>query len=74
MFYCVAVGKGYSGRTHIDSTDHVKSYAFVVPFGEFEGGNLVLPSRGASIPVLPGQFVAVTASFLPHYVAQTTGT
>lgn len=74
MFYCVAVGKGYSFRTHIDSTDNVKSYAFVVPFGEFDGGDLILPSRGLSVPVKSGQFLAVTASFLPHYVSQTIGT
>jgi hypothetical protein len=73
MFYCVAVGKGHSYNTHTDVTDFVKSYAIVMPFGDFEGGDLILLSRGLGVPVRSGQFLAVAASFLPHYVADTIG-
>jgi len=73
-FFCIAISKGYSNFVHTDATDHCKSYAIVVPFGDFTGGDFSLPSRGISVPVAPGQFLAVTASFLPHCVMETIGT
>ncbi|CAG8630895.1 9120_t:CDS:10, partial [Acaulospora colombiana] len=73
-FFCMALSKGHSDNIHLDGTDHTKSYAFIIPLGEFTGGDLVLPTLHLSIPVRPGQILAVTASFLPHYISTVSGT
>lgn len=69
----MALSRGHSYGIHTDRTDNSKSYAFVIPLGEFTGGDLVLPSIGYSVPVRPGQILAFTASLLPHYVKEVTG-
>ncbi|PVF91793.1 hypothetical protein CPB86DRAFT_671741, partial [Serendipita vermifera] len=68
-FFCIALSKGHSDNIHLDGTDHTKSYAFIMPLGNFEGGDIMLPTLGLSIPIKPGQLLAVTASFLPHYIS-----
>lgn len=72
-FFCIALTQGSSDFLHIDRTDWTNSYAFVVPFGEFTGGEAILPTLGLSIPLQPGQYLAFNASFLPHYCAQLKG-
>jgi hypothetical protein len=72
-FFCIALSKGHSNNIHLDNTDHKKSYAFIMPLGDFTGGDTLLPTLGLSIPVKPGQLLAITASFLPHYISAVTG-
>jgi hypothetical protein len=72
-FFCVALSKGHSDKVHMDNTDFRKAYAWIIPLGDFEGGDTVLPTLGLSIPVRPGQLLAITASFLPHYIAAISG-
>jgi hypothetical protein len=73
VFFCIALSIGHSDHVHMDNTDFRKSYAFIMPLGDFEGGDTVLPTLGLSIPVCPGQLLAITASFLPHYISAVSG-
>ncbi|PVF92230.1 hypothetical protein CPB86DRAFT_673599, partial [Serendipita vermifera] len=68
-FFCVALSKGHSTNVHMDNTDFRKAYAWIMPLGTFTGGDTVLPTLGLSIPVQPGQLLAITASFIPHYIS-----
>ena len=72
-WYCVAVSKGYSGFIHVDRMDWPKGYAFVVPCGQYEGGDNVLPTLEYTIPIKPGQILGFLAAFLPHCCSKTTG-
>jgi hypothetical protein len=73
-FFCIALSKGHSDCIHLDNTDHRKSYTFIMPLGDFTGGDTVLPTLGLLIPVQTGQLLAITASFLPHYISKVSGT
>jgi hypothetical protein len=72
-FFCLALTHGSSSGIHTDRTDHTKSYAFVIPLGDFEGGDMETPSIGYRVPLRTGQILAFAASFLPHYVHHATG-
>jgi hypothetical protein len=71
--YCVAISKGYSGYIHVDRMDWPKGYAFVIPCGDYEGGDTILPTLEYTVPLQPGQILGMLAGFLPHCCGQSKG-
>jgi hypothetical protein len=71
--YCVAISKGYSGYIHVDRMDWPKGYAFVIPCGDYEGGDTILPTLEYTVPLQPGQILGMLAGFLPHCCGRSKG-
>jgi hypothetical protein len=67
-FFCLAVARDNSFGIHTDKTDDPKSYAFVIPLGEFAGGDAGLPHMRTRIPLQTGQVMMFAASYIPHYI------
>ncbi|KIL57144.1 hypothetical protein M378DRAFT_88260 [Amanita muscaria Koide BX008] len=64
-FTAVAVKEGNSERIHIDSND--QGITWVLPIGEWEGGNLVFPQLGLEVPLRSGELLGFSANLLAHY-------
>jgi hypothetical protein len=67
-FFCLAVARGNSFGIHTDKTDNTKSYAFVIPLGDFIGGDGGLPHMRLLVPLCTGQVMMFAASYIPHYI------
>jgi hypothetical protein len=63
-FTTVAVTNGISDIMHTDRND--VGLTWVLPFGEFEGGNLRIPHYGIEIPIKEGEAIAFQANFVAH--------
>jgi hypothetical protein len=66
-FFCIALSKGANQVVHVDKMDWPKGYAIVIPLGDFEGGDIILPTLDYAIPLKPGQILGFLAAFIPHY-------
>ena len=71
-FFTVAVKEGASEIIHLDFHDDRYSIAWVVPLGDWAGGEFCLPQLGIKIPVRPGQALAVMTKVLVHCTAPIT--
>jgi hypothetical protein len=69
-FTTVAVAEGSSELVHIDRNDH--GITWVLPLGDFEGGNIVTPQEEANIPLRPGELLGFSANTLAHYCTPVT--
>lgn len=72
IFCTVAVKEGASELLHLDWNDDEDNMAFVLPVGDWEGGEFCSPQLGEKIPICPGQVFAVTARVLVHCSAPVT--
>lgn len=68
----MAVKEGASELLHLDWNDDEDNMAFVLPVGDWEGGEFCCPQLGEKIPIRPGQVFAVTARVLVHCSAPVT--
>jgi hypothetical protein len=66
MFFTLAIKEGSSERLHIDFNDHPHSLTWLVPFGEWTGGDFVVPQLGAVVPVRSGQILGAMTRVLLH--------
>ena len=64
--------EGSSEILHLDFNDDRHSISWVVPFGDWTGGEFCLPQLGVKIPVRPGQALAVMTKILIHCTAPIT--
>ncbi|KZT57506.1 hypothetical protein CALCODRAFT_483078 [Calocera cornea HHB12733] len=69
LWACLAVKMGGSERLHIDSSDPAELMTAIFAMGDFEGGELELPTTGYRIPVQPGQVLFAKTRILPHNTA-----
>ncbi|KAJ3543286.1 hypothetical protein NMY22_g3198 [Coprinellus aureogranulatus] len=65
-FFTVAMKEGSSERLHIDFNDHPSSLTWLVPFGDWTGGDFVAPQLGQVVPVRPGQILGAMTKTLLH--------
>jgi hypothetical protein len=72
-FFAWTVRKGSSDVPHRDSMDDPKGYAFLLPFGDFTGANIALPTLKMEIPLKKGQMLALNAHILPHFATAVKG-
>jgi hypothetical protein len=63
-FTTVSVTNGVSDILHTDRND--AGLTWVLPIGEWNGGDLCFPQLGIRIPVKEGEAVAFQANFLAH--------
>ncbi|KAF8667673.1 hypothetical protein AX14_006321 [Amanita brunnescens Koide BX004] len=63
-FTTVAVKEGSSEHVHIDRND--QGITWVLPIGEWEGGNMVFPQLGLEVPLRAGELLGFKASLLAH--------
>ena len=71
-FFTVAAKEGSSEILHLDFNDERHSIAWVIPLGDWAGGEFCLPQLGIRIPVRPGQVLAVMTKILVHCTAPIT--
>lgn len=64
-FTTVAVTNGVSNVLHSDPGDG--GLTWVVPIGDWGGGELCIPQEGIRVEVKPGDAVAFQANFLAHF-------
>lgn len=72
VFFTVAVKEGSSEYFHIDFNDYKDGITWVVPLGDWEGGELCLPQLGIKIPICAGQALGVMSGVLAHCSAPIT--
>src|SRR5215471_10599899 len=65
-FFTVAVKEGASEIWHIDWNDDVNTITWVIPVGNWEGGEFCIAQLGVRIPIRPGQVLGVRAKLLAH--------
>ncbi len=71
-FFTVAVKEGSSERVHIDFNDCRRCITWVVPLGDWEGGEFCAPQFGLKIPIRAGQVLGVMTGILAHCSAPVT--
>lgn len=64
-FTTVAVMEGSSDRVHINANDH--GVTWILPFGDWTGGRLVIPQLKMEVDVHPGELLGFSANLLAHY-------
>ncbi|KAF8330978.1 hypothetical protein F5887DRAFT_922898 [Amanita rubescens] len=69
-FTTVAVKEGSSDHIHIDKND--QGITWVLPIGEWEGGNMVIPQLGLEIPNNNNEILCAAASIEVHLEADIT--
>jgi hypothetical protein len=60
-------------KAHFDNNDYQAGYCFVVPFGNFTGGDLVFTGINITIKMQPGMVVAFKSYELEHAVTAYEG-
>jgi hypothetical protein len=58
---------------HTDERDYRNGFCWVVPFGDFEGGELVFPDIKVCLEMFPGDIVYFRSCDLNHFVNPFTG-
>ena len=64
-FTTVAVKEGSSDEVHVDWND--QGITWVLPIGDWEGGNMVIPRLRMELPVRSGELLGFWANLLAHY-------
>jgi hypothetical protein len=72
VFFTVAVKEGCSEIIHADWNDNPDSLSWIVPIGNWEGGEWCSPQLGLKFPVQAGQVLAATTHRLVHCSAPIT--
>jgi hypothetical protein len=71
-FFTIAVKDGSSELYHLDWKDDLNTWAFVIPIGDWTGGELCIPQLGVKIPIRQGQVLGIMARLLVHCSAPIT--
>ena len=64
-FTTVAVKEGSSERIHVDYND--QGITWVLPIGEWEGGEMVFPQLKLKVPLRSGELLGFSANLLAHH-------
>ncbi|KAF8875575.1 hypothetical protein BD779DRAFT_1678179 [Infundibulicybe gibba] len=71
-FFAVAVKEGSSEIIHLDFHDFKHSITWIVPLGDWEGGEFCIPQLGIKIPVHAGQVLGAMTGVFAHCSAPVT--
>jgi predicted 2-oxoglutarate/Fe(II)-dependent dioxygenase YbiX len=73
-FFTFAIKEGTSEIFHVDWNDDLDSITWLIPLGDWEGGELVLPQKGIErrIPIRPGDVFGFMARTLVHCTTPVT--
>ncbi len=66
IFLMIAINFNIISDYHWDANDEPNCLCFLVPLGDFEGGELCFPELQIVIPLQPGQVVAFASQLLLH--------
>ena len=69
-FTTVAMVEGCSERVHVDAND--QGITWVLPLGNWEGANFMIPQLDLEILVKSGQLLGFSANLLAHYCTPIT--
>lgn len=72
-FFTVAVKEGSSEIIHLDFNDDPNGISWVIPLGDWEGGEFCLPQFGIKIPIQSGQILGAMTRILAHCSAPVKG-
>lgn len=64
-FLGFVINLNIASRCHRDKGD--KTFCLVIPFGDFEGGELCLMEAGIVVPLQGGDFILFLSSALTHF-------
>jgi hypothetical protein len=73
VFFTVAVKEGSSEIIHLDFNDDKDNVSWIVPFGDWKGGEFCVPQLNQKVPIRPGQVIAAMTRNLAHCSAPVTG-
>jgi hypothetical protein len=73
VFATVAAKEGSSEIIHLDFDDHPDHIAWIVPLGDWEGGEFCVPQVGIKVPIHAGQVIAAMTRNLAHCSAPIKG-
>ncbi|KAJ3093887.1 hypothetical protein HDU96_001978, partial [Phlyctochytrium bullatum] len=73
FFGCAAYNINCMALPHKDLGDHPAGWCFVVPIGDYKGGEIVLVEAGLEIALRPGQIIAFRSSLFTHFNRQFEG-
>jgi hypothetical protein len=71
-FCTVAVKEGASEFWHLDWNDDANSITWIIPIGDWKGGEFCAPQLGIRVPIRPGQVLGVRARVIAHCSAPLT--
>lgn len=72
-FTCAAININFQSGLHIDNKDAEASFCWVIPFGDFEGGSLILPKLKVRIDLKPCDILCFQSHTFQHYVEKFIG-
>ncbi|SJL03176.1 uncharacterized protein ARMOST_06522 [Armillaria ostoyae] len=71
-FFSIAMKDGSSEHVHLDFSDDIHTMTWIIPIGDWEGGEFCIPQLGIGIPLKPGQVLAIRTWLLAHCNAPIT--
>ncbi|KAF9017876.1 hypothetical protein BDZ89DRAFT_960702, partial [Hymenopellis radicata] len=71
--FSIAMKEGSSEFIHLDFSDRPDYFCWVLPVGDWTGGEFCAPQLGVKFPIRPGQAFAVRARYLAHCSAPVHG-
>jgi hypothetical protein len=72
-FFTVAVKEGSSELLHLDFNDDPNGISWIVPLGDWEGGQYCVSQLGMKIPIQSGQVLGAMTRILAHCSAPVKG-
>jgi len=71
-FFIVAIKEGSSEILHLDFNDDKNGISWIIPIGDWEGGEFCVPQLNIKIPIRSGQVLGVMTRMLAHCSAPVT--
>jgi hypothetical protein len=71
-FFTVAVKEGSSEVVHLDFNDDPNGITWIIPLGDWEGGEFCVPQLNMKIPIRSGQMLGAMTRVLAHCSAPVT--
>ena len=72
-FFTIAVKEGSSELIHLDFNDDKEGISWIVPLGDWEGGEFCVPQLNLKIPIQSGQILGAMTRTLTHCSAPVKG-
>jgi hypothetical protein len=72
-FCAMAINFNICMKPHFDTHDPTFGHAFIVPFGNYTGGNLVLNTIHTAFDIRPGDIAHFTAREIEHWNTEYLG-
>lgn len=73
VFGMVALNVNFPSRLHTDDEDYRNGLCWVMPFGDYDGGNLVFPDLKLEVELRPGDLVCFRSHLIEHFNRSFSG-